>query len=204
MKGLLMKDLLWLRQQKKMFLIVLILLMLYLFTQMYSFMAVFFPCWMLLVCTRTILMDLDGSSSRFLFTLPFDRKQYAAEKYMLSLGAGLLVLLLVTGLGLLFGQTQDRDILLASLQGLPIALCLMCSVVIPLSIRFKNNASLILMLSGVGTVLILFLLQEWIGENSLPVPVTGTWFPYALLAVSILILGLSWKLSVIFLNREEL
>lgn len=204
MKGLLMKDLLWLRQQKKMFLIVLILLMLYLFIQMYSFMAVFFPGWMLLVCTRTILMDLDGSSSRFLFTLPFDRKQYAAEKYILSLGACLLVLLLVTGVGLLFGQTQDRDMLLACLQGLPVALCLMCSVIIPLSIRFKNNASLIMMLSGVGIFPILFLLQDWMGENSLPVPGTGTWFPYALLAVSILILGLSWKLSVIFLNREEL
>lgn len=204
MKGLFMKDLLWLKQQKRMLMIVLLLVLLYLFGDMYGFMLAFLPCWMVLLCTRIILNDLDGSSSRFLFTLPFSRNQYVTEKFLLCMGAGGLSLVLVGLLAWVLGGAATVEFLPSALATLPPVLIIMCAVIIPLSIRFKNNYTLIMMLSGVFILLVVFAFQDSMPSLEIPAFLQSSWMIPVLWTISLLLLAISWKLSTVFLNKEQL
>ena len=66
MKGLLMKDLLWTKQQRKLLLILVLLLVMYILMDMTSMIMGIFPLLMTIIISKTIIFDLDEGVSRIL------------------------------------------------------------------------------------------------------------------------------------------
>lgn len=81
MKGLLIKDFIWLSHQGKM-LAFMSLMMLMLLTGQYSFVMIYLSMVTSMLAVNTISYDEFDNGYAFLFTLPITRKSYVQEKYV--------------------------------------------------------------------------------------------------------------------------
>ncbi|WP_300911450.1 ABC-2 transporter permease, partial [Faecalibaculum rodentium] len=108
MKGLALYDLTWLKGQKKLLMILTALTILYLVTDgtMVLFLSVIFQ--MLLL--RTLEWNLRAENRRFLFTLPFTRRQYVQEKYLFILGSTLVLTIGLYILALAFHPNKMMEL----------------------------------------------------------------------------------------------
>ena len=97
MKGLLIKDYRLLKNQKQFFVMMLGISIAFGFVYENSFFIISYMTFLLSMFTiSTISYDEYDNGNAFLFTLPFDRKIYALEKYIFGIvtgGAGLLLIL---------------------------------------------------------------------------------------------------------------
>lgn len=199
MKGLLMKDLLWAKQQKKLLLILGILVVM----DMLDMILGFIPLFLSLIFSKTILFDLDDRSSRFLFTLPFTRKQYVSEKYLLCIGVNTLSVLVVwAACFLLMNPAEKADLntsaLLVILTGI-----ILISILIPAMVKYKQKSQFMLMAAALGLVLIYLFLAD--PENGIMLPVLPEqWLlPLTALLALVLFAGSFW-LSCHLMKKEEL
>ena len=203
MKGLLMKDLLWAKQQKKLLLILGILVVMYAVMDMLDMILGFIPLFLSLIFSKTILFDLDDRSSRFLFTLPFTRKQYVSEKYLLCIGVNTLSVLVVwAACFLLMNPAEKADLntsaLLVILTGI-----ILISILIPAMVKYKQKSQFMLMAAALGLVLINLFLAD--PENGIMLPVLPEqWLlPLTALLALVLFAGSFW-LSCHLMKKEEL
>ena len=164
MKGLLIKDFCLLRNQKK---IVPIYLMLAVwFTAMHND-GFGFPYLMMMasiMTVSTITYDEFDHSQTHLFTLPFERKSYVTEKFVLG---GILVLASLVFASICSGvrtlvnpEAQGTDlvplIILSACAGAAII-----AVMIPIRIRFGGDQGRIVLYAGLGVIaLAVFLLSK--------------------------------------------
>lgn len=162
MKGLLVMDFQALKTQKKLLLILAALCILYVAMQMYEFMLSFVPLFLTIIVLRISMSTAQQPAlSRFLFTLPFTREQYIAEKYLLSISTCLVSLCVIALLMVLFGVNADLSTLFVSMGLVFACTLLLVSVFVPVSLRFRENAVLWLSLAtGVIAIVAVWLAED--------------------------------------------
>lgn len=163
MKGLITQDLFWLTKQKSLMMITGFLLVLYVGINMIEFALAFVPVFLLMVLVRTIIFDLSAGVSRFLFTLPFTRKQYVIEKYLIALLPTSLIAILLGVIGW-FSKGQNQTLLFTTEVTL-LLLVVMASLFIPFTIRFKEKGALMMAAFATCIILIVVWATPSIGED---------------------------------------
>lgn len=215
MKGLLIKDIMLMKEQKNFFLLfIAVSLGTLIFSEDVSFTLGFFPFVISLFTLSTISIDEFDNGCAFLFTLPVTRRDYVREKYglglMLGLGALVFSVLLCLG-ACLRGSAAMLDVFSSALALLP-ALLIILAVMIPFQLKFggeKGRIALIgalalLALLVVALVKLAALLGFDLGTILPSLPSLGVWSLFALLlAVSVAALLLSMKISVSIMEKKE-
>lgn len=140
MKGLFVTDWELLKKQKRIMILMVLLMVFFIFLDMPEFAVGYFVMLGALFAIRITMLEMD-KPQRFTFTLPFTKIQYVTEKYLLAcicaVGCGLL--------SLVFAAMQR-----ASLQLLPIfflsllGALLEADLFIPLLLQFGNKAMIYL------------------------------------------------------------
>lgn len=198
MKGLFTKDFLWLAGQKRLLLVVIGLVVIYQFTDMYAFGCAFVMYMTVMVLAKTIIWDL-GSSGKFLFTLPFSRRAYVTEKYILTLGTGLAVGLIVLGITLL--HAPEPDMLTDAFTWCALLCMLTVAVEIPLTIQFKEKSQLFLMILVIALCIPLGALEDTDLKGL--AEINWTVAGWILAGVSLAALAVSWIVSTKLINKLE-
>ena len=136
MKGLFVKDIELMKQQKQFFILVVVMGVILNLAGSGSFATGYFTFVTAIFAITTISYDEFDNGLAFLMTLPVTRKQYVAEKYLL--GAGLTVaawgIEAITGV-ICKGVAELQGCLSEKIIYIPLAL-LMLSVSLPLVIHF--------------------------------------------------------------------
>lgn len=140
MKGLFVKDIELMKQQKQFFILVVVMGVILNLAGSGSFATGYFTIVTAIFAITTISYDEFDNGLAFLMTLPVTRKQYVAEKYLL--GAGLTAvawgIATITGVickGVAELQGCLSETIIGSLIYIPLAL-LMLAVSLPLVIHF--------------------------------------------------------------------
>lgn len=143
MKGLLVKDILSLKNQRKMLLVCLGLGLLYIFLGLGDMAMGYLPFFLILLCTKLLINELTSKEMQFYFTLPFSRKQFVTEKYVYCIGFPVLILLLTGVLTWIFSASARSRIGMTMLAIVP-ALLVAVSILMPLILKFKDKASFVI------------------------------------------------------------
>lgn len=164
MKGLLLKDLLLLSKQKIFFLLLSVVAIIQTVSSPDSNFAIIY----LVICVgifsaSTITYDEFDNGYSFLFTLPFSRKMYVIEKYVLSLLSCIVpwfIATLLVGLGqrILLPSANLAELILNTVSS-PFVLLFMLSFSLPLQLRFgaeKGRIALFIMYGAFAAVFALF------------------------------------------------
>ena len=157
MKGLFVKDLMILKSRKQLFLVVGLLAIMYAFMGMQAFAMQFLGLLGASSVVSTLSYDLMDNGGAFLFALPFTKKQYIAEKYLISFAGGfigLLLGLLVVAVGFLTGNPIPSEDLIPYLAAGICIIVGMVAMMIPLEIKFGAESSRTAMFAVVAAVLI--------------------------------------------------
>ena len=215
MKGLLLKDMLILKSQKKtMVMIVLLGIALALTMQTASIIAYFmmFGC---MLALGTFAYDEMDNGYSFLFTLPVSRKTYVREKYIFmiawvlicaAIGIICCAVLVLTGLGKL--ENGWKDIPEYTLSML-IVILLITAVSIPLRVKFGSERSRIVIYIIVGAGLLIGVIASRVAgpaAESAKAFITGLAPAKAvpvLTAVSVILLLLSERITQKIIARKE-
>ncbi len=155
MKGLLIKDLCLLRNQKKLLPIFLILAVWFTAFNGSSFAFPFLAMMASIVTLSTLSYDEADKSQAHLFTLPFDRRTYVTEKYLLGmiLLASSQALACVCSLvrALAVPDAAENEIGFSLLFSV-CAGVIMLSLMLPVRIRFGNDQGRIILYAGFAVI----------------------------------------------------
>lgn len=167
MKGLLVKDIMILKGQAKSLLLVLICGLFMSFTFEPTTVIAYLTIVAAMTASGTIGYDEFDHGYSFLFTLPFQRKTYVHEKYVLAIGFGMLCTLIGSGASALIilfrgGTEKTADILPTAFMMIMMIMLLM-SVMIPLRVKYNSEkgktiqfiiyGALLLGVFGIGALL---------------------------------------------------
>ena len=166
MKGLMIKDLKLMKNQKSFAVIFAAVILFYLFTEVTAAIIIGYACIVSAMFTVGTLSydDLDNGNA-FLFTLPFARKSYAAEKYILTILTNIIVWTVSTALAIVFDLHRVPDLVLSEyiFTALLIAALtfLLNAVMIPTQMKFGGNRGIIAMMAIflIGSAVIYFAMK---------------------------------------------
>ena len=216
MKGLLIKDFKLMKMQKNFFImIVVISFVVSLLTEDVTFMLGFISFITSLFTISTISYDEFDNGNAFLFTLPIDRKKYAAEKYVFGMLLGgcslFLAIILAVILNLIEKSDTTSDILISAVMLLPFVF-LLVSIMIPFQLKFGSEKGRIAISAALGIVfLISFILGELaailginIAEviNRISLLGAGGLF-IVIFVISMIVVLFSMKISISIMNKKE-
>ena len=216
MKGLLIKDFKLMKMQKNFFImIVVISFVVSLLTEDVTFMLGFISFITSLFKISTISYDEFDNGNAFLFTLPIDRKKYAAEKYVFGMLLGVcslfLAIILAVILNLIEKSDTTSDILISAVMLLPFVF-LLVSIMIPFQLKFGSEKGRIAISAALGIVfLISFILGELaailginIAEviNRISLLGAGGLF-IVIFVISMIVVLFSMKISISIMNKKE-
>lgn len=149
MKGLLIKDLKLLKNQKVFFAVMFIFAVLMAFTSGDGLFVVMY-CTLLgaFFSLSTISYDEYGNGYPFLFTLPVTRKKYALEKYLFGFLTGGSIWLAATLMELLLNPQwrENTSMWLAVSMSVFLVLMIMLLVMIPVQLKFGSEKGRIFMI----------------------------------------------------------
>lgn len=155
MKGLLIKDVKLLKNQKQFFLVICIIGTLFLVTSNDPSFAITYMTLMFSIFTlSTISYDEHDNGAAYLFTLPISRQSYTMEKYVFGLITTMLAWVVFTAAAL--GATYYRQIEIDLRQWLVIAVTylavalLLLAITIPIQFKFGAERSRIALIAVVG------------------------------------------------------
>lgn len=160
MKGLYIKDLKLMKNQKSFFLVIGLLAIFFTVTQTNS---IFVISYVTIVSSMFVISSISydefNNGNTFLFTLPISKKTYVKEKYLLgislSVGAWLIAMLLVGGSNIIKGTEFLIDEWLLSCIIILLIAWIMMSVIIPVQLKFgqnKGNVAMLLVMGGMFVV----------------------------------------------------
>lgn len=139
MKGMLIKDIEFMKQQKQFFLMVIVMGIVLNISGSVTFSVGYFTILVAVFTNTTMSYDEYDNGMPFLLTLPIGRRQYVAEKYILGAGLTFLAWGIGTVLSLICNEVVKGAESLEDIMGgaatIPVAI-LMLAVFLPLSIRF--------------------------------------------------------------------
>lgn len=216
MKGLLIKDFKLMKMQKNFFImIVVISFVVSLLTEDVTFMLGFISFITSLFTISTISYDEFDNGNAFLFTLPIDRKKYAAEKYVFGMLLGgcslFLAIILAVILNLIEKSDTISNILISGGMLLPFILLLL-SILIPFQLKFGSEKGRIVISAVFSIVfLISFVLGKSIGMlginiaeviNRISLLGAGGLF-ILIFVISMIVVLFSMKVSISIMNKKE-
>lgn len=140
MRGLLMKDFYLMAGQKRFFIIVFAIAALFIITgQNETFIVGYVTMLCGIFAVTTIHYDEFNKGNIFLFTLPFQRKQYALEKYLFGIIAGGTAWIVSFAVVMIFRYGREKmDVREWGVSMLTylLVLLLMLAVMIPIELKF--------------------------------------------------------------------
>ena len=149
MKGLLVKDIMILKGQAKSLLLVLICGLFMSFTFEPTTVIAYLTIVAAMTASGTIGYDEFDHGYSFLFTLPFQRKTYVHEKYVLCIGFGLLCMLIgsaASALIILFrGGTEGLTEILPTAFMMTMIITVLMSMMIPLRVKYNSEKGKIIL-----------------------------------------------------------
>ena len=213
MRGLLLKDFYLMAGQKRFFIIVFAIAVLFFLTgQNEEFIVGYVTMLCGIFAVTTIHYDEFNKGNIFLFTLPFQRKQYAVEKYLFGIIAGgaawIASFAVVMVLGYGRGELDIRE------WGVPmltyfLVLLLMLAVMIPIELKFGAEkgklATFVLFFAVFG---IFFLVTNASEEAGIDLSALAGQMNLAKLAVgavlvTLLILAVSVSASIKIMEKKQ-
>ncbi|MDY4788882.1 MAG: ABC-2 transporter permease [Bacilli bacterium] len=161
MKGLFLKDLKLMLNQKRFLALILVICICFSFTDAnYLFILNFLSFVFCLIAITTISYDEFDEGNLYLFTLPFSRKQYVIEKFLLGLISGVsgivIGIIIVALSSFINGNVVTIDLAYISLFSLLI-LFLVISIMLPIEINFSGDKSRIVLIIVFGIILLMFI-----------------------------------------------
>lgn len=178
MKGLLIKDIKLLKNQKQFFVVVLLIGILFLFTNENPSGAISYVMILSAMCAiNTISYDEFENGMGFLFTLPISRRGYVKEKYVFAMSAVIIFAVIVTALSAIncivrnipysiqeYGVVMVVDLFIA---------ILIFSLQIPIKLKFRAEKSGIAMMAvfafagAIGFIIVKILQANGVEINAL-------------------------------------
>ena len=216
MKGLLIKDFKLIKMHRNYFaMIIAIAFVISLLTEDTTFMLGFISFITSMFTISTISYDEFDNGNAFLFTLPIDRKKYAAEKYVFGMLLGgcslFLAIILAVILNLIEKSDTISNILISGGMLLPFILLLL-SILIPFQLKFGSEKGRIVISAVFSIVfLISFVLGKSIGMlginiaeviNRISLLGAGGLF-ILIFVISMIVVLFSMKISISIMNKKE-
>lgn len=217
MKGLLIKDFRFMKNQKQFFVMTVFLCAI--FSVMFespSFVICYLPVMVSVFSVSTIGYDEQESGLSYLFTLPVSRSGYIKEKYLfgiLTTLCSILVIVPVCNVILLVRKIESEpgEILGTALAAFAISM-LMHAVMVPIQIRFEAEKSRTAVLIATGCIyLLVFLAMKAVQISDVNVDdavtrivAAGPVIATAVCAAAVVILvGISFLISLHFIKNKE-
>lgn len=216
MKGLLIKDFKLIKMHRNYFaMIIAIAFVISLLTEDTTFMLGFISFITSMFTISTISYDEFDNGNAFLFTLPIDRKKYAAEKYVFGMLLGGCSLFLAIILAIILNLIEKSDtisnILISGGMLLPFILLLL-SILIPFQLKIGSEKGRIVISAVFSIVfLISFVLGKSIGMlginiaeviNRISLLGAGGLF-ILIFVISMIVVLFSMKVSISVMNKKE-
>lgn len=162
MKALLMKDLRTLKNERRLWVSIIGVSVLFgVLFQNWYFMMGFIMFGLSMIARTMYQYDVADQGIVYLMTLPITRKEYVKEKYLLSLMSiciGGILSMILTKIGMLFTPDQadsNQEIFSAFLGILAVALVLQ-AIIFPVELKYDVSKSRIIILLLVMGIIILF------------------------------------------------
>lgn len=162
MKALLMKDLRTLKNERRLWISIIGVSVLFgVLFQNWYFMMGYIMFGLSMIARTMYQYDVADQGIVFLMTLPITRKEYVKEKYLLSLMSiciGGILSMILTKIGMLFTPDQadsNQEIFSAFLGILAVALVLQ-AIIFPVELKYDVSKSRIIILLLVMGIIILF------------------------------------------------
>lgn len=216
MKGLLIKDLKLMKNQKNFFLVILVVIaFLAAGSDDLSFPMGFTAFIGTLFTLSSISYDEFDNGNAFLFSLPFSRRTYAVEKYIfgaiLGCCAWILALLITTVIGVFKGVYPDAETALSACFILAM-MFLILALMLPFQLKFGGERGRIVLigciafLAAAGTLIIKGL--ELMGIDLLAIldampTVNAGILSVIVLLIALLLFGISCLISVGIVQKKE-
>ena len=217
MKGLIIKDLCVLKNQMKTLLLVLAFFIIFsIINEDATFILFLVPFYMIMILITTFNYDEFNKWDSYCNSLPLSRKEIVKSKYILFNATSLIALIL----GILasfiipsFIENTTFESLFASIIGVAFGICLVISLLIPFYYKFGSSKGrimlflcivLLALLIGAITSLDIFNNKELMNIiNSLNNLSLGM-FTLLLIIVTVIIMTISYYISVRIYNNKEL
>lgn len=162
MKALLMKDLRTLKNERRLWVSIIGVSVLFgVLFQNWYFMMGYIMFGLSMIARTMYQYDVAGQGIVYLMTLPITRKEYVKEKYLLSLMSiciGGILSMILTKIGMLFTPDQadsNQEIFSAFLGILAVALVFQ-AIIFPVELKYDVSKSRIIILLLVMGIIILF------------------------------------------------
>ena len=217
MKGLLIKDMKLMLNQKKFFVTIgFIAVMMAGVVKDTSFIISYMTVLGAMFTISTISYDEFDNGYAFLFTLPITRVGYVLEKYCLGFLLGFSSWLLATFLGLIATVVRDTtsltEIWQIAAMILPVMIIIQ-SIMIPFQLKFGGEKGRIAIIGAVGLLVVagvvivkgakLFFNVDLIAQlNTLPIVSMGMLFLIALV-IAMLLFALSVRISISIMKKKQ-
>lgn len=140
MKGLFVRDAIWLGKQRMLLVCMLALTVFYLFSDLYAFGVAFLPLMLAMLVCKTVQNDVSRACRRMFFTMPFNTRDYLIEKYCGAIIPPMLLSLVLMALGTLSPQMAWNQVPVALVMVLA-TVSVTVAVEIPISLAFRDRAA---------------------------------------------------------------
>lgn len=140
MKGLFVRDAIWLGKQRMLLVCMLALTVFYLFSDLYAFGMAFLPLMLAMLVCKTVQNDVSRACRRMFFTMPFNTRDYLIEKYCGAIIPPMLLSLVLMALGTLSPQMAWNQVPVALVMVLT-TVSVTVAVEIPISLAFRDRAA---------------------------------------------------------------
>lgn len=221
MKGLLVKDLNIMREQAKMAVLCIAVVIMVVFTggdvsDQFSFVLMYCPMVFLIMGMSTFSYDYLDNGIEYLLTLPVTRKLYVVEKYLFS--AVLMIigmaasLLVAIGASMVKGETVNYDTMFSFAIGAAIGGFMIMGIMIPIQTKYGPEKMRTAMFGIFGVLVVIVLVgktvwpegKDKIAElavklqsvNEVVIGVCGAGIALVLIAISMLV-------SINIMNKKE-
>lgn len=216
MTGLIIKDFKLLKVQRSFFLVfTAIALWMQTFMENTSFIIGYMTFCGSMAVLNTISYDEYNNGNAFLFSLPISRKGYVLEKYTFGFitgGAAWLFAVVVSAvISILKHSFSAKDTLLIAVMYLAL-LAIILAIMLPIQLKFSTEKRIYVLFSLVGIVgIIVFIAirgSKLLGVDLKPIidrlsGISAEVFVLALLVIAMLVLLLSYRISVGIMNKKE-
>ncbi len=217
MKGLLMKDLRLILKQKTLFILWLGMALFVLIANQDPVFGISYSLFLMIVMLGgTIFYDDLDNGMGFLMTLPIDRKMYAIEKYVLIIAGTFVTGLCITIISMIYLLVQPgimpigEFVLTAAI--LFLIATLFSSIYLPFQLKYGAEKGRIILVIFAGAIFtIIFIMREFIepvlGDFSAIFVVISEITPVVLtlglILITVIVVGISAKISIGIVQKEE-
>lgn len=203
MKSLFILDWQWIKSMKFYIWIILGLSLLYCFT-LPTLGVAFTPIMFAVTMSKSVSDNLQKATGAYLFTLPFTRKQYVLEKYIISIVPALLSAFIIA---LAITVTSSFPKI-----GIPCLIAcasviLIASILIPLTIKFQDNGMIVFRLLSIAIVALFVIIAEaFTSGEFLNSPLLMSPSPWVFMMIGIILMAIlliSISISNRLIQRRE-